>query len=81
MNTDGLFSAFNLTEINRMQVGLFRQFFLAHFSRFAVLSDGFSNHLLMWQTFRHAYYASKKPMRMTHCITFYFSLALSADGV
>ena len=55
MNADGLFSAFNLAEINRMQLGSFREFFLAHASFFAAPSNSVPNQLLMWQPFRHAY--------------------------
>ena len=35
-----LFSAFNFADINRMQTGLFSQFFLTHASLFAIFTNG-----------------------------------------
>jgi hypothetical protein len=43
VDTYRLFPSFNLTKINRMQIGLFRQFFLGHFILFPMFSDGFPN--------------------------------------
>ena len=40
MDAHRLFSAFNLAEIDGMQIGLFRQLFLAHFTCFPMYSDG-----------------------------------------
>jgi hypothetical protein len=50
----GLLTAFNLTEINGMQVRFLGQFFLAHFCGFAMPSDGLGFDFLMEQAFRHA---------------------------
>lgn len=75
MNTHCLFSAFNLTKINRMQVCLFSKLLLIHPGQLAVFSYGFTNDFLMWKLLRHVYYASKKLIDNTHCITFYLFLA------
>jgi hypothetical protein len=42
-----LFAAFNLPEVNGMQVGLFRELFLAHFCRLAMFSYRLADCLLM----------------------------------
>jgi hypothetical protein len=43
IDANRLFPTLNLTEINRMQISLFRQFFLAHPVSLPVFSDGISD--------------------------------------
>jgi hypothetical protein len=54
VNAYRLLAAFNLPEINGMQVRLFGQLFLAHFCGLAMPTDGFADDFLMEQAFRHA---------------------------
>lgn len=53
MKTDPLLTAFDLADVNRMKIGLFRQFFLAHASSVAVFSDRLSKDFEMWFWPRH----------------------------
>ncbi len=39
MHAYGLFTPFNLAQVNGVQIGFFSQFLLAHFCRLAVLSN------------------------------------------
>ena len=54
-NTRSFFTAFQLSHINRMQFGSFREFFLAQFGKFSVTANGFADDFLMSQGFRHAF--------------------------
>lgn len=81
VNTGGLLTPLDLAEINRMQIGFFGQFFLAHPARFAMFPDGFANYFLMRLLSRHADYVNTKPLNTTHCITFYLSACFSVRQV
>ncbi len=76
MNTDRLFSALDLAKIDRMQIGFFRQLFLAYAQFLPVFPNCLADDFLMWLPFGHGYNANKKPQKVTHCITFYFFIAL-----
>ncbi len=47
MNACRFFAAFQFTHINRMQISLFRQFFLTQFDVFSVSANGLANYFLM----------------------------------
>jgi hypothetical protein len=79
MNTCCLLSTFDLAKIDWMQVSFFRQLFLAHIGFPTMFADGFPDYFLIWQLSRHTRYASKKWKDKTHCITFYFLLALFVE--
>jgi hypothetical protein len=49
-----LLPALDFANINGVEIGLFRQFFLAHFGAFAVLSDAFSNDFALVLNARHS---------------------------
>ena len=53
-NTGSFFTPFQFTNVNRMQFGSFRQFFLAQFGKFSVAANRFADDFLMSQGFRHA---------------------------
>ncbi len=53
MKTNPLLTALDLADVNRVQIGLFGQFFLAHAGSVAVFSDGFSKDSEMWFGPRH----------------------------
>ena len=58
MKADPLFAPLNLADINRVQIRLLRQFFLAHANPSPAITDCFAKNLeLLWTT-RHS--ASQK---------------------
>ena len=54
-NTGSFFTPFQFTNVNRMQFGSFRQFFLTQLGKFSVAANRFANNFLMSQGFRHAF--------------------------
>jgi hypothetical protein len=81
-NTGRFFSPFQFANINRMQVGFFRQFFLAQFGAFAVATNRFADDFLMLHRFRHISQAIRKRAKSTQCIALYlFYCTISIEGV
>jgi len=55
INTGYFLAPFQFTDVNRMQVSLFRQFFLTHFGAPSEPANGFADDFRMSQRFGHAF--------------------------
>jgi hypothetical protein len=81
VKADPLLSAFNFANINRMQIRLFSQFFLAHADLLAVFANGISKNFKIVSRACHNLEESKAALNLEHPTWVYFFPCVASGWV